>query len=77
MKTQWDIRCEGRAWTGKEALERWQRTPERLEMIDGKLLFDDDERLMLLGLLLENVGADATVKLGDPAVWRAAVAMLA
>ncbi len=28
-----------------------------------------DERLALLGLLLENVGADAAVKLGDPNVW--------
>ena len=29
--------------------------------------------MKLLGLLLENVGADRAVKLGDPAVWRAAV----
>ncbi len=76
MKTAWNIRREGRAWTAEEAFERWQRTPERLEMIEGKLLFDDDERLMLLGLLLENVGVDAAVKLGDPAVWREAVAEL-
>ena len=45
-------------------------------MIDGKLLWDDEERRTLLGLLLENVGADAAVTLGDPAVWRAAVAQL-
>jgi hypothetical protein len=42
-------------------------------MYRGKLLWDDDQRLALLGLLLENVGADAAVRLGDPAVWRAAV----
>ena len=47
--------------------------PEKLEVMDGKLLWDDDERLALLGLLLENVGADRAVRLGDPAVWRAAV----
>ena len=76
MTTAWNIRREGRAWTAEEAFERWQRTPERLEMIQGKLLFDDDERLALLGLLLENVGADAAVKLGDPAIWRAAVTAL-
>jgi hypothetical protein len=27
-------------------------------------------------LLLENVGADAAVRLGEPGVWRAAVAKL-
>ncbi len=60
--TNWDIRAEGRAW--------------RSEAIGGKLLQDDEERLRLLALLLENVGADAAVRLGDPAVRRAAVAKL-
>ena len=45
-------------------------------MVDGKLLFDDHDRLLLLALLLENIGADAAVQLGDPAVWREAVARL-
>jgi hypothetical protein len=30
----------------------------------------------LLGLLLENVGADRAVRLGDPSVWRSAVEAL-
>ena len=45
-------------------------------MIDGKLFWSDEERLLLLGLLLENLGADAAVRLGDPQVWRTAVASL-
>jgi hypothetical protein len=45
-------------------------------MVGGKLLNSDDERLLLLGLLLENVGADRAVQLGDPEVWRTAVAKL-
>lgn len=73
--TNWDIRAEGRAWRS-EALDRYALTPEKLEMIDGKLLHDDEERLRLLALLLENVGAEAAVRLGDPDVWRAAVAKL-
>lgn len=73
--TKWDIRAEGRAWR-TEAMDRYALTPEKLEMIDGKLLHDDDERLRLLALLLENVGADAAVRLGDPNVWRAAVGRL-
>jgi hypothetical protein len=71
----WDIRREGRAW-GKEARDRYELTPEKLEMSRGKLLWDDDQRVALLGLLLENVGADRAVRLGDPEVWRAAVASL-
>jgi hypothetical protein len=45
-------------------------------MIAGKLLASDDERLTLLALLLENVGANEAVRLGDPDVWRAAIAAL-
>ena len=73
--TDWDIRAEGRAWRS-EAPDRYALTPEKLEMIDGKLLHDDEERLRLLALLLENVGADAAVRLGDPGLWRAAIAKL-
>jgi hypothetical protein len=72
---RWDIRREGRAW-GQEAAERFALTPEKFEMSGGKLFWDDEERLTLLGLLLENVGADAAVRLGDPNVWREAVAQL-
>jgi hypothetical protein len=75
MSISWDIRREPRAW-GSEALQRYELTPEKIELIDGKLLWDDEERLMLLGLLLENLGLDAAVRLGEPAVWRAAVADL-
>jgi hypothetical protein len=76
MAQRWDIRAEGRAWTANEAMERYDLTPEKLEMYQGRLLWDDEQRLVLLGLLLENVGANAAVRLGDPAVWRTAVAQL-
>jgi hypothetical protein len=70
----WDIRREGRAWGGDEAMQRLDLTPEKFAMIEGRLFWDEEERLLLLGLLLENVGVDAAVRLGDPNVWRAAVA---
>jgi hypothetical protein len=69
----WDIRREGRAWGADEALARYQLTPEKFEMWKGKLFWDDIQRFTLLALLLENVGADQAVHLGDPDVWRAAV----
>ena len=74
---RWDIRRTGRAWTKDEAMSRYELTPEKFEMIDGKLFWGDTQRLTLLALLLENVGVDQAVRLGDPAVWRAAIRDLA
>lgn len=71
----WDIRREGRAW-GEEARDRWELRPEKFEMWKGKIFWTDHERLLMLGLLLENLGVDAAVRLGDPRIWRAAIADL-
>jgi hypothetical protein len=57
-------------------MARYELTPEKLEMSEGRLLWDDEDRVKLLGLLLENVGADRAVRLGNPTVWRAAVAAI-
>ena len=76
VEINWDIRRAGRAWTGVEARERWDLTPEKFEMIEGRLFWTDEEREMLLGLLLENVGVDRVIRMGDPKVWKEAVAEL-
>ena len=76
VEIQWDTRRAGRAWSGEEALERYNLTPEKFEMVRGKLFWNDEERVRLLGLLLENVGVDRAVRLGDPKIWKAAVAEL-
>ena len=73
---RWDIRREGRSWEGDEVWARYELTPENTEMTDGKLYWDDEERLTMLGLLLENVGIDRAIRLGDPRLWREAVAEL-
>jgi hypothetical protein len=75
-RPKWRIENRGRAWGPEEALQRWDLTPEKFEMIDGRLFWSEAERLNLLGLLLENEGADKAVRLGDPEVWRRAVAQL-
>lgn len=72
----WSVGRQGRAWSGAEALQRHDDLPVPLEMVGGKLLWSEEDRLKLLGALLENVGADKAVRTGDPAVWRAAVAQL-
>jgi hypothetical protein len=70
------IRREGRAWQGDEFLERLDLTPAKIEAIDGKLFWSDEQRLTMLGMMLEQVGADRAVRLGDPQVWQGAVAGL-
>ncbi len=71
----WDIQRGGRAWGG-EAISRYQMTPEKTEMVGGRLYGTEEERLTMLALLLENLGADKAVRLGKASVWRAAVAAL-
>ncbi len=73
---RWDIRREGRAWNGPEFRARLALTPEKFEVWEGRLFFDDQQRLDLLAMLLENVGVDRAVRLGNPAVWREAVSSL-
>ena len=71
----WKIGRKGRAWKS-EAMSRYMLSPEKIELIRGKLFWSERHRINMLGLLLENVGADRAVQLGDPDVWRAAVAAL-
>jgi hypothetical protein len=71
-----DIRREGREWDADEALIRIREFPARAEMIDGKFFWTEEERLTALGMLLENVGIDKAVRLGDPQLWKEAIAAL-
>lgn len=75
-EVEWKIEREGRAWDADEAMPRYELTPDKIELIRGKVFWSDEDRLRMLGLLLENCGADAAVRLGDPDVWRRAVAGL-
>ena len=72
----WDIRAGARSWRGEEAISRYVMIERKIEMVDGKLFDDTENRETLLCLLLENVGADRVVQFGNPDVWRAAVAKL-
>ena len=37
-KPKWDIRNEGRAWGKDEAWPRFVLRPEKIEMVEGKVL---------------------------------------
>jgi hypothetical protein len=73
---EWNIRSEGRSWNEDEAWQRFELIPSKFAMHCGELLWSNEDRENLLGLLLEQVGADRAVQLGSPQVWRAAVAKL-
>lgn len=76
VEVKWDIRRGGRAWTAEEAMPRYNLSPEKFEMYQGRRFWSEEDRLTLLGLPLENVGIDRAIRLGDPETWRAAVAEL-
>jgi len=42
-------------------------------MMDGRIFLDENDRINMAALLLENLGADAVVRLGSFEVWEAAV----
>ena len=72
---EWDIRREGRQWKGEEFEKRIYQAPEKIEFVGG-IFVDEDERLTVLAMLLENLGIDKAVRLGNPADWKAALAEL-
>ena len=47
--------------------------PEKIELIESRMFWTDEERLNMLSLLLENVGMDAAVRLGDLALLKQAI----
>ena len=64
----WNIQRNGRAWQGDEAKQKYALTPEKIEMFNGKLFFSEEDRLNMLGLLMENVGIDKTLEICDTKV---------
>ena len=75
-EVRWDIQRKGRAWSPEEWNLRRELTPNKNELSRGRLYYSDEALLNMLALLLENIGADRAVRLGDPRVWRAAIAAL-
>lgn len=71
----WNVRRKGYAWR-ENAQDRYFLAPEKIEMIDGKLFWSHEDRITMLALLLENVGVDAAIRIGDQKVWKEAIADL-
>ena len=68
----WDIRRKGRLWSHEEFDERISQAPEKIEYVNG-IFASDRERLLVLGMLLENLGIDRAVQFGRLEDWKAAI----
>ena len=51
------------------------QAPEKIEFVGG-IFASERQRLLVLGMLLENLGIDKAVRLGKLADWKAAIADL-
>jgi len=71
--SDWDIRREGRRWTKEEAERRIYQAPEKIEFAGG-IFGSEDQRLTVLGMLLENLGIDKAIRFGKLDDWKAAIA---
>ncbi len=72
---EWKIEREGREWKGEEFDKRIYQAPEKIEYVGG-IFVNERQRLTVLAMLLENVGIDKAVQLGNPKDWKAAIAEL-
>jgi hypothetical protein len=71
---EFNIQRQGRKWNRTEVEQKYHNLcPEKIELIEGRMFWSDEQRLNMLALLLENVGMDAAVKLGDPTLWKQAI----
>jgi hypothetical protein len=72
---KWVIRREGRRWSREESQRRMYQAPEKIEFVGG-VFAGEKQRLLVLGMLLENLGIDKVVRFGNLADWKAAIADL-
>lgn len=73
--TEWNIGREGREWRGEEFEKRIYQAPKKIEF-KGGIFVNERERLTALAMLLENLGIDVAVRLGNPEDWKDAVGRL-
>jgi hypothetical protein len=69
----WDVRRQPRRWTREEQGHRFEIAPEKIEYVNG-IFSSDRQRVIVLGLLLENLGMDKALEFGKLEDWKAAIA---
>lgn len=74
-ETEWDIRRKGRKWTREETEHWFYHAPDKIEFVGG-IFAGEQQRLLVMGMLLELLGIDKAVRFGNLADWKAAIADL-
>ncbi|MDQ2976725.1 MAG: hypothetical protein M3R69_15115 [Acidobacteriota bacterium] len=72
---EWKIERKGRVWSHEEFNRRIYQASEKIEFTGGIFTYEED-RLTVLAMLLENLGIDKAIRLGNLADWKAAIAEL-
>jgi hypothetical protein len=70
---RWNVERKARRWTSEEFEERLAVAPEKIEFVGG-IFVGDEQRHLVLGMLLENLGMEAALKFGRIDDWEAAIA---
>lgn len=65
----------GRHWTAEGTAQLRDELSGSVETLNDMLCIDDEQRLLLLGALLELVGTDRAVRLGPLRAWKVAIAL--
>ncbi|MBI2806614.1 MAG: hypothetical protein HYX68_16660 [Planctomycetes bacterium] len=64
---EFNIQRQGRKWSRAEIEQKYHDLcPEKIELIEGKMFWSDEQRLNMLALLLENVGDGRRREIGRP-----------
>ena len=64
-----EIGREGRSWRSDKFEKAYFAMPEKLENIDGKVYWSDEQLFKVLRALLGNVGIDRALRLCDSRLW--------
>jgi hypothetical protein len=64
----WDIHLEGHSWSTEGLRSRYNLISEKIKLIQGKLFWNEEAQLNMLGPVLKNVGIENAVRLGNPKV---------
>jgi hypothetical protein len=69
LDSEWNIGRLSHEW-GEELPSRADLLPKQFGVIDERLTLSEEERITLLAILLELVGTDRAIQLGDATTWR-------
>lgn len=66
------VGLDGHQWTLEEFEER-EDLPQKIEFVEGRLFWNDRERVAMLAALMEQMGLREVVRLAPLELWRTAL----